>query len=71
MKKLVSIAKFKYNNTIYACISNCYADCLKLANKIAPCQNREFLGSYIQGNSNCETFYKFLQNTNVVIRQEN
>ena len=68
-QKLISIAKFEYNNTIYACISNCYANCIKLANRVASCNERRYINSYIQGNTNCETCYKFLQNVDVLIRE--
>ena len=68
-QKLISIAKFEYNNTIYACISNCYANCIKLANRVANCNKRKYINSYIQGDANCETFYKFLQNVDVLISE--
>ena len=68
-QKLVSITKFEYNNTIYACVSNCYANCLNLANRVANCDKRKYINSYIQGYTNCETFYKFLQNVDVLIRE--
>lgn len=67
----VSINKFIYNDTTYACIAKNYYIAIKASNRICKPSQRTNIGHYIQGDKYTEIYYKFMQDVDIVIDERN
>lgn len=65
----VSINKFKYNDTTYACIGKDYYRAIKASNKICKSNQRTNIGYYIQSDEYTEAYYKFLQGVDIIVKE--
>lgn len=63
----ISALKFKTpSGIIYVTTGKQFLDCVTLANRICKPDDREYLGSYIQGDNNCDAWFRFLSKVDVV-----
>lgn len=65
----ISINKFIYNDTTYACIGKDYYTSLKASNRICKPNQRINMGYYIQSGEHTEAYYKFLQDVDIVVKE--